>query len=193
MTPNWQLWRSLTRVIQIYELSSSKIYDYLDDLLSNEGREIFLFNSRRKNKFAISLHDFRTFVRGDDTIYRMQVVYSYALLESFAFNVIDAKFSTTITKGGGIESWGFGLGQALSIDMPRLFGGKEALVDGAIVRNIIAHGGERYAQSDMNRFLNCGFAVPPWQVGDSISIDYERARKIGAAFKALLREIQHHL
>jgi hypothetical protein len=65
-------------------------------------------------------------------------------------------------------------------------GGKQGLIEVAVARNAISHGIKKINQTMVSRFISSG-CISPWQIGESVTLDYQKLDDYRARLKSLMR------
>lgn len=138
---------------------------------------------RGQRTYAVDLNDHVRVLSDEHPLCALVLSLSYALLEAHARDRLN-----TAKLEGGIEGWAKKLLDAHGRDWADVFGGKQGLVEVAVVRNALAHGAT-ITQEIHQRFADDG-GVCPWPVGMVIRLDFETTNVFRDRLRSLIRVTQ---
>ncbi|AOK42552.1 hypothetical protein WL96_15465 (plasmid) [Burkholderia vietnamiensis] len=104
--------------------------------------------------------------------------------------VSDNSFIANLVMNGGVETWGTQILNDLGRAWSDVEGGKEGIVEAAVVRNALAHGQRHVSQGMLNRVAQSSGTLP-WALGDAIVLDVARTKEYRHRFRSLMRVVDH--
>lgn len=180
----WNDWGRLTRFLESARIAFAREHTLWDSLDLAEPGTAKIQNTEGMRKYTVTLAEHRDAVSDTWILHASVLVYFYALAEAAAADKLGCE-----QVSGGIEDWSKLLLAQANSDWSKVSGGKAGLVEVAVVRNIIAHGGRQYTASNVNRLRDAGVSPVPG-VGEIVKLDYETLLDYRSRLKSLLRNAQ---
>lgn len=180
----WDEWKRLTRFLE-----SSKIA-FQRELAIWRGLEVPDLGSVRINtqngasRFSVTVNEHIDTLRDEQLLYFVVLTYSYSLCERYARVKLGLGEGDRLP--GGIENWGENLLRQTNNAWSDVLGGRAGLIEVAVARNFISHGSQVVGQSTLNRF-NVAREPSPWQLGDTVWLDYDKVEDYRSRLKSLMR------
>lgn len=160
----WDEWKTLTRFLMSAQIAFERERTLWEGLEFASPEQVKIsVPVGSKGVYKVDVPEHRDALNDRETLFALILVHSYAIAEAAAVDALKLARAP-------IETWGEKLlarnGRGWS-DLPE---GRAGLVEVAVVRNAIAHGGYIDAQS-ANRLLNAG--APARAVGSKVSLDFD--------------------
>lgn len=173
-------WGELTKVFFSTKIAIDREAALWNSVEIAKREDVGLEAVRGERKYSVHLIDHVRVLSDDHSLCALVLSLSYALLEAHAREQLN-----TPELKGGIEAWAKQLLDAHGRDWAVVFGGKQGLVEVAVVRNALAHAA-CVTQDIHDRFVNNGLDCP-WDLGTSLRLNFETTNIYRDRMRSLLR------
>lgn len=177
----WENWKKGTRFFRSARIAFEREKNLWDNIELKEPESSQVHDEEGGSSYSVSVSEHVEVMRDLDLLYTAVLIYSYSIVESEAADQLGEEIADL----GGIEDWGERLLRQNDMDWGDVWGGREGIVEVAVVRNIFAHGKNVVDERSYNRLQNVG--CDEWDEGDVIDLDFEMIRVYRNCLRSLLR------